>query len=61
MPLIYQTDGEWVWSSETSYYLREHDIAPDPDFLNYLRSREYRYIEPSSDRVQAASQAVKSR
>jgi hypothetical protein len=36
VPITFRTDGRWVWSDATSYYLDEHGIAPDPDLVRYV-------------------------
>ncbi|WP_261565213.1 hypothetical protein [Frankia gtarii] len=56
--LVYVTDGDWVWSLEIVYYLQEHDLPPEPEFIDYVRSRDFRYVEPSEERVAAASRAL---
>ncbi|WP_306211274.1 hypothetical protein [Actinoplanes sp. RD1] len=37
VPLSYRTDGAWIWTDTTAYYLREHGLAPDPELLAHLR------------------------
>lgn len=39
VPGIVRTDGVWVWPDAVAYLLANHHLAPDPDFLAYLRSR----------------------
>ncbi len=58
VPLVYVTDGDWVWSLEIVYYLQEHDLPPEAEFVDYVRSRDFHYVEPSKDRVAAASRAL---
>jgi hypothetical protein len=41
VPLNFRTDGSWVWPGSVVYYLREHDIAPDPDLVNHIRARRF--------------------
>ncbi|WP_432990119.1 hypothetical protein [Dactylosporangium sp. CA-233914] len=36
VPLHLRTDGAWVWSEATVYYLAEHGLAPDPDLAAHL-------------------------
>jgi hypothetical protein len=36
VPLHLRTDGLWVWSDASAYYLDEHRIAPPADFRSYL-------------------------
>ena len=47
VPLNFRTDGSWVWPGAVAYYLREHDVPPDPELLAHLRSR--RFIVPEVD------------
>ncbi|GLL08158.1 hypothetical protein [Dactylosporangium matsuzakiense] len=37
VPRGVRTDGRWLWSEESVYYLREHRIGPPEPFLEYLR------------------------
>lgn len=41
VPMAYQTDGRWVWSSSVAYYLRNHGVCPDLAFLAHLRLHRY--------------------
>ena len=36
VPLHLRTDGAWVWSEVTAYYLAAHGLAPDPDLARHL-------------------------
>lgn len=47
VPLNFRTDGSWVWPGAVVYYLREHDVAPDPDLVNHIRAR--RFVLPGVD------------
>jgi hypothetical protein len=38
VPMTYRTDGEWVWSEATPYYLAEHGLVPHTDLIEYLRT-----------------------
>lgn len=59
VPTIFLTDGEWAWSASIAYCLEKYDLPPEPAFLEYLRSRDFRYTEPGQDQVTAAAQAVR--
>ncbi|WP_026316453.1 hypothetical protein [Actinokineospora enzanensis] len=41
VPLVFRTDGLWVWPGAVPYYLREHDLAPDPELLAHIRARGF--------------------
>jgi hypothetical protein len=36
VPIMFRTDGRWVWSDAAGYYLDEHGIAPDPDLVRHV-------------------------
>ncbi|CAO5167535.1 conserved hypothetical protein [Frankia sp. AiPs1] len=61
VPIVALTDGEWIWTASVVYYLEEHDLPPEPAFLEYLRGRDFRYEAPSKERVAAALAATRSR
>jgi hypothetical protein len=46
VPLHIQTDGTWIWNSGVRYYLEQHGIAPEPDFLAHIEAHEYVAVEP---------------
>jgi hypothetical protein len=41
VPLTFSTDGSWVWPGAVAYYLREHEIAPDPELLTHIRGHRF--------------------
>ncbi|PRX46540.1 hypothetical protein B0I33_107117 [Prauserella shujinwangii] len=45
VPLTFRTDGTWVWPGAVAYYLREHELAPDPDLLSHIRALDFRLPE----------------
>lgn len=50
----YRTDGTWVWSDALTYYAREHGLAPEGEFLEWIRGRGYTCPAPD-DAVQDAA------
>lgn len=34
--LIYSSDGEWVWSAVTAYYVEEYDVRLPEDFVQWI-------------------------
>lgn len=60
VPMAYQTDGRWVWSSSVAYYLRTHAVCPDPAFLAHIRLHRYQLPDrvPSPQRARALSAAT---
>jgi hypothetical protein len=45
VPMNFRTDGTWIWTDTTTYYLERHNLAPDPDLLNHIRAADYRIPE----------------
>ncbi|WP_436535624.1 hypothetical protein [Actinoplanes sp. HUAS TT8] len=41
VPVSFHTDGRWIWSGATVYYLAEHQLAPDPELLADIRAADY--------------------
>ncbi|MGH3713028.1 MAG: hypothetical protein ACRDT4_06130 [Micromonosporaceae bacterium] len=39
VPMGFRSDGHWVWSDATAYFLRRYRIAPDPELLDHVRDR----------------------
>jgi hypothetical protein len=42
VPLGYRTDGRWVWSEATAYYLATYGLSPDSRLLADIRANGYR-------------------
>ncbi|MCM3922847.1 hypothetical protein ND748_14400 [Frankia sp. AiPs1] len=60
VPIIVCTDGVWIWDASIAYYLTEHDLPPEPAFLDYLRSRAFQYEAPTEERTDAALAAIQA-
>jgi hypothetical protein len=56
VPGSFRTDGSWVWNDALTYYVREHGIAPDPEFYAHLIANGYHCPEPGPN---AAREAVR--
>jgi hypothetical protein len=41
VPMVFRTDGSWTWPGAVAYYLREHDVPPDPELLSHIRGRRF--------------------
>jgi hypothetical protein len=41
VPVAFRTDGTWLWSDATTYYLERHHLAPDPELVAHARDRGY--------------------
>ncbi|SNQ46528.1 conserved hypothetical protein [Frankia canadensis] len=55
------TDGRWIWDASIAYYLREHELSPEPAFIAYLRERNFHYEAPTPEQVTAALAALQTR
>lgn len=42
VPMTFHTDGTWIWAEGVGYYLREHDVAPEPDLVDHIRRAGFR-------------------
>jgi hypothetical protein len=49
VPMSFRTDGTWVWSDATTYYLGVHRLLPDPDLTAHIRASGY--VVPAVDAV----------
>ena len=43
VPISFRTDGYWIWSDATTYYLHEYSLTPAPAFLEHIRARGYTF------------------
>lgn len=41
VPMSFRTDGSWIWTDTTAYYLERHGLAPDPALLAHIRDAAY--------------------
>jgi hypothetical protein len=41
VPLIYLTDGDWIWSGEEGYYLERYGLLPQQEFLDHMAANHY--------------------
>lgn len=50
VPLIWYTDGTWIWPGAASYYAQTHDIAPRPEFIDHMRANNFQ-VPPVDDQA----------
>ncbi|MBO0980397.1 hypothetical protein [Microbacterium sp. SD291] len=55
IPLTTRTDGEFVWTGPVTYYVQTYGVAPDPEFLEYVRARDYQPRVPNDEEIEAAA------
>jgi hypothetical protein len=58
VPMIFHTDGRFVWSGSVPHYLEHHDVAPDVAFLGHIRAQQYRTPTRLPSAVRARALAV---
>jgi len=58
VPMTIRTDGEYVWNGPVTYYVQTYGVAPDAEFLSYVRERGYENRVPDEDEVKAALETV---
>lgn len=46
-----RTDGEWIWEDAVGYYVRHYLLAPDENFMSYLKSRDYISRTPNETEI----------
>ncbi|MCM3922848.1 hypothetical protein ND748_14405 [Frankia sp. AiPs1] len=49
-----------MWSKSIAYYLEEHELPPEPAFLDYLRGRNFTYKPPTPEQVGAAAAGIRA-
>lgn len=61
VPRTFRTDGQWIWTGATRYYLEHYGIAPEAEFLTYIESREYYASLPDADTIALAVRMLADR
>jgi Tuberculosis necrotizing toxin len=56
VPIAFHTDGTWIWPAAVNYYLREHDVPPEPDLVEHVMRAGFRppLVEDSTRAAAAA-------
>ncbi len=57
IPMTFHTDGEWIWPGSVAYYLRGHEIPPEPGLVEHIRGRGFEPPEVR-DRTRDAAVAI---
>ncbi|MFF3515820.1 hypothetical protein [Streptomyces sp. NPDC002573] len=42
VPVDFRTDGTWIWTDATTYYLEEYGLEPPSALLAHIRAADYR-------------------
>lgn len=43
VPMTFRTDGRWIWTEASAYYLDRHRLAPDPELTTWIRANRFRH------------------
>ena len=57
----YRSDGTWVWNFAVEYYLRWHNVAPEPPFRRWIAEHGYRAARVTPDVAARALAATEQR
>lgn len=57
VPMTIRTDGVYVWVGPVTYYVQTRRVAPDAEFLRYVRARDYEVRVPDEAEIQDALDA----
>jgi len=60
VPVGFRTDGRWLWSVELAFYLREHGVTPEPDFIEHMTQTQFVAPLPSRADVLAAEELLRA-
>ncbi|MCP2343622.1 hypothetical protein [Actinomadura rupiterrae] len=60
VPSGYRTDGTWVWPEATAYYLRTHNIAPDPSLVAHIQANNAQLPDVSKEALAEALETLKT-
>ncbi|WP_238012838.1 hypothetical protein KZZ52_15305 [Dactylosporangium sp. AC04546] len=41
VPMNFVTDGVFIWTDASTYYLERHGLLPDPELVEHIRARDY--------------------
>jgi tetratricopeptide (TPR) repeat protein len=61
VPARFRTDGAWVWPGSVEYYLRWHNVAPEPELRARIEQSKYRCPPVETAVVTRARAAVNHR
>jgi hypothetical protein len=59
--VAYRTDGLWVWPAAVEYYLRWHNVAPQPELRRRIVEHDYRAPAVPEEVVARAREATLTR
>lgn len=54
VPMSFRTDGSWIWTDSTAYYLEQYHLAPDAELLRHVQGVDGPPARPDSVALQHA-------
>lgn len=54
VPMVFLTDGTWVWSQASAYYLNTYNLLPDLNLVDHIAAHHYQcppVSEPDAARI----------
>jgi hypothetical protein len=58
VPMNFRTDGHWIWSDATVYYLQQYGLAPDADLVAHIQRRGFVFPEVDGAAIHRALAAL---
>jgi hypothetical protein len=58
VPVAFHTNGTWIWPAAVNYYLREHDVPPEPELVDHI-ARQHFELPLLDDLVRSAAAALR--
>jgi hypothetical protein len=56
VPVGFITDGEWAWSADWAYFVREYGVEVPQDFVDHARAAGFVPVELSDDEADRVSE-----
>ena len=56
VPVAFHTDGAWIWPAAVNYYLREHEVPPEPELVEHIMRSHFQ--QPMVDDATRAAAAA---
>lgn len=54
VPMNFLTDGHWIWTDASTYYLEQHLLLPDPQLVDHVRARDFRFPDVDGSAIHRA-------
>jgi|NGEPerStandDraft_6_1074524.scaffolds.fasta_scaffold105742_2 hypothetical protein len=61
VPLTVRTDGKYVWTGPVAYYVQKYAVAPEREFIDYVKARKYETRTPTDAEIAEAIATVRGR